>query len=124
MSASRRCLRASTRPPDAPPPHADGGHDARAGAGRTVFASVDEQVLDDLRARLRATRLPGRSPAVPWEQGTDLDYLRALLRYWAEEFDWRVQERELNTFNHSVLSSTGWRFISCMSELEPAPGSR
>ena len=30
------------------------------------------------------------------EQGTDLEYLKQLLAYWADEFDWRAQERELN----------------------------
>jgi pimeloyl-ACP methyl ester carboxylesterase len=62
--------------------------------------SVEDRVLDDLRVRLRKTRLPDRPPAAPWDQGTDIDYLQELLRYWVEEFDWRVQERELNTFKH------------------------
>ena len=28
--------------------------------------------------------------------GADLEYLRQLLEYWAGEFDWQTQERELN----------------------------
>ena len=35
-----------------------------------------------------------------WEQGTDLEYLKSLLGYWADGFDWRAQERELNRFKH------------------------
>lgn len=59
---------------------------------------IDEEVLSDLRARIRKTRWPDRAPGLAWEQGTDLEYLRQVLAYWADEFDWRAQERELNAF--------------------------
>ncbi len=59
---------------------------------------IDEQQLADLRARIRNTRWPDRAPGAAWGQGTDLEYLRALLAYWGDEFDWRAQERQLNAF--------------------------
>jgi pimeloyl-ACP methyl ester carboxylesterase len=59
---------------------------------------VAEEALTDLRARIRNTRLPGPAPGTAWDQGTDRDYLRALLEYWADDFDWRAQERYLNGF--------------------------
>ena len=59
---------------------------------------VAGDVLDDLRARIRATRWPEPSPDERWHQGTDLDYLRDLVAYWADGFDWRAQERRLNAF--------------------------
>jgi Epoxide hydrolase N terminus len=62
--------------------------------------AVDAAVLDDLRARIRATRLPEAAPGQPWAQGTDRDWLEELLGYWAEGFDWRAAERELNRFAH------------------------
>jgi len=40
------------------------------------------------------------APGAPRAQGTDLGYLRDLLAYWAGGFDWRAQERWLNTFRH------------------------
>jgi len=55
-------------------------------------------VLDDLRARIWNTRWPTAAPGAPWEQGTDLGYLRGMLGYWADGFDWRAQERWLNGF--------------------------
>ena len=61
---------------------------------------VTDDVLADLRARIRNTRWPDEAPGVPWEQGTDLRYLRSLLAYWADGFDWRARERELNRFTH------------------------
>jgi Epoxide hydrolase N terminus len=40
---------------------------------------VDEDVLLDLRARIRRTRWPDQITEVGWEQGTELGYLRDLL---------------------------------------------
>ena len=61
---------------------------------------VSDEVLADLRARIRNTRWPGPAPGAPWAQGTDLGYLQDLLAYWTAGFDWRSQERWLNSFNH------------------------
>jgi pimeloyl-ACP methyl ester carboxylesterase len=61
---------------------------------------VPDQVLSDLSARIRNTRWPPGAPGREWEQGTDLEYLKGLLGYWADGFDWRAQERELNRFKH------------------------
>jgi pimeloyl-ACP methyl ester carboxylesterase len=61
---------------------------------------VGEDVLADLRARIRATRWPEPAPGPAWSQGTDFDYLRDVLAYWADRFDWRAQERALNQLAH------------------------
>jgi pimeloyl-ACP methyl ester carboxylesterase len=61
---------------------------------------VDDAALADLEARIAATRWPDAAPGEPWGQGTDLAYLRELLAYWADGFDWRARERELNAFAH------------------------
>jgi pimeloyl-ACP methyl ester carboxylesterase len=61
---------------------------------------VDQTVLDDLRRRIRQTRWPDQLPAIGWEQGTELSYLRELLADWADRFDWRAQERELSRLSH------------------------
>ncbi len=49
--------------------------------------AVAAAVIDDLRARIRATRLPEAAPGAPWAQGTDRDWLEELLGYWADGFD-------------------------------------
>jgi pimeloyl-ACP methyl ester carboxylesterase len=51
--------------------------------------------LEDLRARLRATRWPDAPQDAGWSLGTDLDYLRELVAYWADGFDWPVHEAAL-----------------------------
>ena len=52
-------------------------------------------VLDDLRARLRATRWPDAPEDAGWSLGTDLAYLRELVAYWVDGFDWPAQEAAL-----------------------------
>ncbi len=53
------------------------------------------EAIEDLRARLRATRWPDAPEDVGWSLGTDLDYLRELVAYWADGFDWPAQEAAL-----------------------------
>jgi hypothetical protein len=60
--------------------------------------SIGENVLSDLRERLRKTRWPGDAPGEPWEQETDLDWLRNLMTHWPDGFDWHAQKQRLNTF--------------------------
>jgi pimeloyl-ACP methyl ester carboxylesterase len=61
---------------------------------------VPDEVLSDLTTRIRNTRWPTQAPGAAWAQGTDLAYLKRLLGYWADGFDWRAQERRLNRFAH------------------------
>ena len=53
-------------------------------------------VLQDLRARLLATRWPSSPQDAGWSLGTDIADLRDLVDYWATEFDWPAQEAVLN----------------------------
>ncbi len=52
--------------------------------------------LDDLRRRLAATRWPQPAGA-GWQLGTDAAYLRDLVAYWTDGFDWRRQEAWLDS---------------------------
>ncbi len=70
---------------------------------------MDQEVLSDLRARILNTRWPDPAPGAPWGQGTDLGYLRGMLAYWADGFDWRARERELNGFAHFRVELDGVR---------------
>lgn len=60
--------------------------------------NVSVEAIDDLRERLTRTRYPDQAPDAPWAYGTDVDWLRQLVNYWRDEFDWRGQEARLNTF--------------------------
>jgi microsomal epoxide hydrolase len=60
--------------------------------------STSDQAIDDLRARLGLTRFPDQAPDAPWAYGTDLAYMKTLVPYWKDQFDWRAQEAALNAF--------------------------
>jgi len=57
---------------------------------------VPDAVLRDLRERIARTRWPDEISGSGWDYGTNLAYLRELLDYWRDRFDWRAQERKLN----------------------------
>lgn len=57
---------------------------------------VSPSVLDDLRDRLVRTRWPDQVDGAGWDYGTELSYLKQLVRYWLTQFDWRKQERLIN----------------------------
>jgi pimeloyl-ACP methyl ester carboxylesterase len=59
---------------------------------------IAPDVLEDLKARLRRTRWPDQVQDSGWRYGTNLDYLRELADYWLNDFDWRGQERHINSF--------------------------
>ena len=70
---------------------------------------VDASVLADLRSRILNTRWPDQLPDAGWDQGTDIAYLRDVLAYWADGFDWREQERRLNELDHFRAEVDGVR---------------
>jgi microsomal epoxide hydrolase len=68
---------------------------------------VPEEVLEDLRRRLAATRFPDQIPGSGWGYGTDQAYLRELCSYWRDKYDWRTQEAALNRLEHFRTSIDG-----------------
>lgn len=57
---------------------------------------IADAVLADLRSRLRNTRWPDEVPGIGWKQGTEPDWLRRVVSYWTDQFDWRRWEQRLN----------------------------
>lgn len=64
------------------------------------WIDVDETVLLDLRERLARTRFPDQIDGTGWDYGFPTDYLRQLVEYWRDRYDWRAQEARLNEFSH------------------------
>ncbi len=69
--------------------------------------SISDAALTDLRQRLQRTRLPDQIPGTGWDYGTDTDWLSTLLAYWRDDFDWRAQEAQLNSFDQFVTHIDG-----------------
>jgi pimeloyl-ACP methyl ester carboxylesterase len=76
---------------------------------RSFRIRVPDDVLNDLRMRLARTRFTAASDPAFWAAGTDPGYLRELVTYWADGFDWRAAERALNTYPHYVAEVAGRR---------------
>src|SRR5262245_22237145 len=64
--------------------------------------AVADAVLTDLKDRLAHTRSPAPLYADDREAGLQPEYLADLIRYWREDFDWRVAEAGLNRFDQFV----------------------
>ena len=59
-------------------------------------ANIPESALQDLRDRLARTRWPERETSEGWDQGVPLAYAQELAAYWAQDYDWRRWEKQLN----------------------------
>jgi microsomal epoxide hydrolase len=61
---------------------------------------VPDEVLDDLRRRLTATKWPLDVGNDDGFYGVRRTQLQALVEYWADGFDWRAAERAINAYEH------------------------
>ena len=82
---------------------------------------VPQAELDDLRDRLDRTRWPSKIPGIGWTRGVPLDYLKDLADYWANGFDWRRQEAQLNELPQFVTTIDG-QDIHFLHVRSPEPG--
>ena len=57
--------------------------------------AISDQTLRDLKERLRRTRFAPDFANDGWQYGTNLDYLKRLVEYWIDGYDWRRAEREV-----------------------------
>lgn len=60
--------------------------------------AVPETVLDDLHTRLANTRWPDEPDDAGWDYGANLGYMKQLIAYWRDGFDWRATEAKINAF--------------------------
>jgi pimeloyl-ACP methyl ester carboxylesterase len=83
---------------------------------------VPEAALEDLRARLRATRWPEPEPVEDWSQGVPLAYLQQLCAYWATDYDWRATEARLNSLPQfrTTIDGLAIQFIHVRSPVAEA----
>lgn len=67
---------------------------------KSFRVKVSEETLQDLRERLANTRWTDEVKGADWNYGTNLAYLKKLVKYWQDKFDWREQEKFINSFAH------------------------
>src|SRR4051812_24303323 len=71
--------------------------------------SVSDETLHDLRLRLQRTRWGHRPRDETWKYGTSPEYLRELIAYWRDQYDWRRCEAELNALPQYTVDIDGQR---------------
>lgn len=84
---------------------------------------TDPAAIDDLRSRLHATRFPDAPEDAGWSFGTDPDYLRELVDYWVDGFDWPAQEAALNRLPRfrTTVGGLGIHFVHARAVSPPRP---
>lgn len=75
--------------------------------------TVPEAALADLRERLRRARWTDTIDPSGWQYGTNVAYLKALVGYWLDGYDWRAQERSINRWPQfeAVIQGTRVHFV-------------
>ena len=76
-------------------------------AVRPFTIRIPDGVLADLKVRLANARITEPLQGDGWTHGTDIRYLRELIGYWRNGFDWRAQERRLNQLEHFTTTIDG-----------------
>src|SRR5215212_4404011 len=78
-----------------------------ATAIRPFTIETPEADLEDLRARIAATRWPEKETVPDDSQGVPLATVQKLARYWATDYDWRRCEAELNALPQFITEIDG-----------------
>ena len=89
---------------------------------RPFTIETPEAALEDLRARIAATRWPEKETVQDESQGVQLATMRALARYWHDDYDWRSCEKRLNDFPQFITEIDGLdiHFVHVRSKHEDA----
>ena len=74
---------------------------------RPFTLRVPDDALTDLRARLERVRWPDETPGAGWSYGTSLAYMKELVGYWRERYDWRAHEARLNRWRQFTVELGG-----------------
>jgi pimeloyl-ACP methyl ester carboxylesterase len=95
---------------------------AGAPAIRPFTIEIPEAELEELRARIAATRWPEKEGVEDASQGVQLATIEAVARYWETEYDWRKCEARLNAVPQFLTEIDGLdiHFVHVRSKHEDA----
>jgi pimeloyl-ACP methyl ester carboxylesterase len=78
-----------------------------ATAVRPFTYKASEAELEELQARIKATRWPEKEAVGDDTQGVQLATIQKLARYWATEHDWRKVEAKMMSYPHFITEIDG-----------------
>ena len=81
---------------------------------------VSNADLADLKQRLSRARFADSFDEADWNYGTNAAYLKELIAYWRDKYDWRVHERELNKFDQFKTTIDGVEIYFVHQKAVPA----
>jgi pimeloyl-ACP methyl ester carboxylesterase len=89
---------------------------------RPFQVNIPQEILDDLRRRIAATRLPHKELVDDRSQGVQLAAIQRLAQYWANEYDWRKCEAQLTALPQfqTEIDGVDVHFIHVTSKHEHA----
>ena len=71
------------------------------------LANISEEILDDLKTRIKNTCWTDEITNSNWSYGTSLSFMKELSNYWLNNFDWRKVEAEINSFPNFIANIDG-----------------
>ena len=84
---------------------------------------IPDDVVTDLKQRLSRARFADEFADAGWNYGTNLAYLKSLVEYWRDTYDWRAHERRLNTLDQFKTNIDGID-IHFVHQRSSNPGAR
>jgi hypothetical protein len=76
---------------------------------RPFRIDIPQADLDDLGEWLARTRWPSQLPGGGWRRGVPVAYLKELVDYWRDHYDWREHEARLNEYPQYTTEIDGQR---------------
>jgi pimeloyl-ACP methyl ester carboxylesterase len=79
---------------------------------RPFHINIPQTRLDAIMGRVRDAKLPRQMPAADgavsnWQTGMDIQWLEGLRQYWLKNYDWRKQEKILNSYPQYIANVDG-----------------
>ena len=84
---------------------------------------IPDDVVTDLKQRLSRARFADEFADAGWNYGTNLAYLKSLVEYWRDTYDWRAHETRLNTLDQFKTNIDGID-IHFVHQRSSNPGAR
>ncbi|XP_078580244.1 epoxide hydrolase 1-like [Branchiostoma floridae x Branchiostoma japonicum] len=91
-----------------------------------ISINIPDATLVDLNDRLKNVRLFEALEDVEFQYGTRVDYMKDVITYWRDTYDWRKQEAYLNTLPHYKTNIEGidLHFIHAKPKLKPGQSAK
>lgn len=74
---------------------------------RPFTVNIDPDAITDLKARLARTRFPDKETPDDWSQGIPLAYVRELVSYWHDRYDFSRLATRLNAWPNFITEIDG-----------------